>query len=54
MTSPKHWSRVEHLHETVKNPNIHIRGTGSYYSDARSGSFEGASTAAARYDLEHA
>lgn len=40
MTSPKHWSRVEYLHETVKNPNIHIRGTGSYYSDAWTGSFE--------------
>lgn len=36
----KHWSIVEHLHETVKNPNIHIRGTNSYYSNAWSGSFE--------------
>jgi chloramphenicol O-acetyltransferase type B len=35
-----HWSIVEYLHETVKNPNIHIRGTHSYYSDAWSGSFE--------------
>jgi chloramphenicol O-acetyltransferase type B len=38
--SPKHWSVVEYLHETVKNPNIHIRGTHSYYSDAWSSSFE--------------
>lgn len=36
----KHWSRVEYLHETVSNPNIHIRGTHSYYSDAWSGNFE--------------
>lgn len=36
----KHWSKVEYLHETVSNPNIHIRGTRSYYSDAWSGSFE--------------
>ncbi|AVO37319.1 CatB-related O-acetyltransferase [Pukyongiella litopenaei] len=36
----KHWSKVELLHETVKNPNIHIRGTHSYYSDTWSGSFE--------------
>lgn len=36
----KHWSIVEYLHETVKNPNIHIRGRNSYYSDAWSGSFE--------------
>lgn len=36
----KHWSKVEYLHETVSNPNIHIRGTHSYYSDAWSGSFE--------------
>ncbi|WP_269930203.1 CatB-related O-acetyltransferase [Aminobacter sp. HY435] len=43
MTTPntaKHWSKVEHLHETVTNPNIHVRGTHSYYSDAWSGSFE--------------
>ena len=41
-TSPqiKHWSVVELLHETVKNPNIHIRGKHSYYSNAWSGSFE--------------
>lgn len=36
----KHWSIVEHLHETVRNPNIHVRGTHSYYSNAWSGSFE--------------
>lgn len=36
----KHWSTVEYLHETVKNPNIHVRGENSYYSDAWSGSFE--------------
>lgn len=36
----KHWSQVELLHETVSNPNIHVRGTHSYYSDAWSGSFE--------------
>jgi len=36
----KHWSKVELLHETVKNPNIHIRGTHSYYSAAWTGSFE--------------
>jgi Acetyltransferase (isoleucine patch superfamily) len=36
----KHWSIVEYLHESVKNPNIHVRGTHSYYSNAWSGSFE--------------
>lgn len=36
----KHWSVVEYLHETVKNPNIHIRGRNSYYSNAWTGSFE--------------
>lgn len=36
----KHWSVVELLHETVKNPNIHVRGTHSYYSNAWTGSFE--------------
>jgi chloramphenicol O-acetyltransferase type B len=34
----KHWSVVEYLHETVKNPNIHIRGRNSYYSNAWTGS----------------
>lgn len=37
---PKHWSMVECLHETVRNPNIHVKGTHSYYSPAWSGSFE--------------
>lgn len=36
----KHWSRVEYLSQTVKNPYIIIKGTHSYYSDAWSGSFE--------------
>lgn len=36
----KHWSKVEYLHQTVKNPNIVVKGTKSYYSDAWSGSFE--------------
>lgn len=36
----KHWSRVEMLHQTVRNPNIHIKGQHSYYSDAWDGGFE--------------
>ncbi|CAM4191275.1 CatB-related O-acetyltransferase [Kerstersia similis] len=40
MTLAKHWSNVEYLHASVRNPNIHIQGTHSYYSDAWSGSFE--------------
>lgn len=36
----KHWSKVEYLHETVRNPNIHIKGTTSYYSNAWTGNFE--------------
>lgn len=36
----KHWSKVEYLHETIRNPNIRIRGTHSYYSNAWTGSFE--------------
>lgn len=36
----KHWSNVEYLHQSVKNPNIIVKGTRSYYSDAWSGSFE--------------
>lgn len=36
----KHWSKVQNLAETVKNPNIVIKGRHSYYSDAWSGSFE--------------
>lgn len=39
-TPSKHWSKVELLHETVRNPNIHVRGTHSYYSAAWTGSFE--------------
>ena len=36
----KHWSKMEFLHQNVKNPNIHIKGKHSYYSDAWTGSFE--------------
>lgn len=36
----KHWSNVEYLHQTVKNPNIIIKGTHSYYSNAWTGGFE--------------
>ena len=36
----KHWSKVQYLHEVVKNPNIHIRGTHSYYSNAWTEDFE--------------
>lgn len=36
----KHWSKVEYLAESVKNPNIIVKGSHSYYSDAWSGSFE--------------
>ncbi len=36
----KHWSKVEYLHQSVKNPNIIVKGTHSYYSDAWTGSFE--------------
>lgn len=36
----KHWSKVSYLHEVVTNPNIHIKGTKSYYSDAWTESFE--------------
>lgn len=39
-TPSKHWSIVEYLHETVNNPNIHIKGKKSYYSAAWSDSFE--------------
>lgn len=38
--SNKHWSKVEYLSDTVKNPNIIIKGTKSYYSNAWSGNFE--------------
>lgn len=40
MQAQKHWSRVEYLHQTVRNSNIHIKGTHSYYSDAWTGPFE--------------
>ncbi|WP_048647698.1 CatB-related O-acetyltransferase [Nitratireductor soli] len=40
MTTQKHWSIVEFLHQTVRNRNIHVRGTNSYYSNAWTGSFE--------------
>lgn len=40
MKQQKHWSIVEYLHQTVTNPNIHIKGTTSYYSNAWSGTFE--------------
>lgn len=36
----KHWSHVEYLHETVKNKNILLKGTHSYYSNAWTGSFK--------------
>lgn len=36
----KHWSKVEYLHQTVKNPNIIIKGTKSYYSNAYTEDFE--------------
>ena len=38
--SDKHWSRVEYLHQTVTNPNIHLKGTHSYYSDCWDNCFE--------------
>lgn len=36
----KHWSKVEYLHESVTNPNIIIKGTKSYYSNAYTPNFE--------------
>lgn len=36
----RHWSVVEYLHQSVTNPNIHIKGTTSYYSNAWTGTFE--------------
>ena len=36
----KHWSEVEWLHKTVKNPNIVITGTHSYFSGYFDGNFE--------------
>lgn len=38
--SEKHWSQVEYLHQTVTNPNIHIKGTHSYYSNCWDHGFE--------------
>ncbi|AOA58609.1 CatB-related O-acetyltransferase [Acinetobacter larvae] len=40
MSNSKHWSQVEYLHQTHSNPNIHIKGTTSYYSNAWTGNFE--------------
>lgn len=36
----KHWSKTELLYETVKNPNIIIKGTHSYYSHCWDQGFE--------------
>ncbi len=36
----KHWSKVEYLHQSVKNPNIIVKGTKSYYSNAYTADFE--------------
>ena len=36
----KHWSKVEYLCQTVRNPNIIIKGTKSYYSNAWTENFE--------------
>lgn len=36
----KHWSKLEYLHLTVKNPNILVSGTHSYYSDCWDNGFE--------------
>lgn len=36
----KHWSQVEWLHKTVKNKNIIMKGSHSYYSGFYNGSFE--------------
>lgn len=36
----KHWSKVEYLHQSVKNPNIIVKGTHSYYSNAYTEDFE--------------
>ncbi|EPO5389056.1 CatB-related O-acetyltransferase [Vibrio cholerae] len=38
--SQKHWSKVQLLHEVVKNPNIIIKGKHSYYSDCWDAGFE--------------
>ncbi|MEX9911290.1 MULTISPECIES: CatB-related O-acetyltransferase [Providencia] len=36
----KHWSKYQLLHEVVQNPNIHVKGQHSYYSDCWDGGFE--------------
>lgn len=36
----KHWSKYQLLHEVVQNPNIHIKGQHSYYSDCWDSGFE--------------
>jgi len=36
----RHWSEVEWLHKTIRNPNILIHGTHSYYSGYYDGNFE--------------
>lgn len=36
----KHWSKFQLLHEVVRNKNIHIKGTHSYYSDCWDSGFE--------------
>lgn len=36
----KHWSKMEYLSQTVKNTNIIVKGSKSYYSDAWTGGFE--------------
>ncbi|MBC8946825.1 MULTISPECIES: CatB-related O-acetyltransferase [Xenorhabdus] len=36
----KHWSTYQLLHDVIKNPNIHIKGTHSYYSDCWDSGFE--------------
>ncbi|GIU24499.1 CatB-related O-acetyltransferase [Shewanella sp. MBTL60-007] len=36
----KHWTKTEKLHQTNTNPNIHIKGTHSYYSDYWDQGFE--------------
>ncbi|WP_150466355.1 CatB-related O-acetyltransferase [Francisella sp. SYW-9] len=38
--SKKHWSKIQLLHESVKNPNIIIKGKHSYYSDCWDSGFE--------------
>ncbi|MBY6185958.1 CatB-related O-acetyltransferase [Marinobacter hydrocarbonoclasticus] len=35
-----HWTRTERLHQSVRNPNIHIKGEHSYYSNAWDRGFE--------------